>query len=106
MAYQMTLTLSNEEYAALARDAEQRGVPIEAVIHELIASRASTPPPSPSTISSRQFLEKLYREGKVASLPTYQPLASDEETARERLAQRLAGGMTAAEMAIEDRGPR
>lgn len=102
----MTLTLSDDEYAALAHDAERRGVPIESVVHELIASRMGASPPSGSTITSRQFLEKLYREGKVANLPTRQPLTADEEAARERLAQKLAGGMPASEMAIEDRGPR
>jgi hypothetical protein len=106
MTYQMTLTLSDEEYAELSRESVRRGTPIEALIHELIArGRNAATQPHP-TMTSREFLEKQYREGKVANLPSRQALSAEEQAERERLARKLAGGKPASEMAIEDRGPR
>jgi hypothetical protein len=106
MTYQMTLTLSDEEYARLSREAASRRQPIESLVHELLARAYALQAPARPTLTSREFLEQLYREGKIANLPTRQPLTADEQAERERLARRLADGMSASDMVIEDRGPR
>ncbi len=104
MAYQMTVTLSDQEYKVLAAEAAKRGEPPETLLRDLIRYL-----PSASTekysMTGRELAEKLYREGKLASLATLRPLTQEEQEERERLIQRLAGGKPASEMIIEDRGP-
>jgi hypothetical protein len=56
-------------------------------------------------LSSRAFVERQYREGKILNLPTREVLTPEAEAEREALAQRLAGGIPASDMVIEDRGP-
>ena len=56
-------------------------------------------------MTGRELAEKLYCEGKLASLATKRPLTPEEQEERERLIQRLAGGKPASQMIIEDRGP-
>jgi hypothetical protein len=104
MAYQMTVTLTDQEYQVLAAEAARRGEPPEALLRDLIqqlqpASAAKRP------MTGRELAEQLYREGKLASLATKRPLTQEEQAERERLVQRLAGGKPASEMIIEDRGP-
>ncbi len=88
MSYEMTVTLTDQEYHVLA------------VIRHL---------PSASTtkyaMTGREFAEKLYREGKLASLATQRPLTPEEQAERERLAHVFASDKLASEMVIEDRGP-
>jgi len=57
------------------------------------------------SMTGRELAEKLYREGKLASLATKRPLTQAEQEERERLARLFAGGKPASEMVIEDRGP-
>ena len=104
MAYQMTVTLTDQEYQVLAAEAARRGEPPETLLRDLIqqlqpASAAKRP------MTGRELAEKLYREGKLASLATKRPLTQEEQEERERLVQRLVGGKPASEMIIEDRGP-
>lgn len=104
MAYQMTVTLTDQEYQVLAAEAARRGEPPERLLHDLIrdlqpASSEKRP------MTGRELAEKLYREGKLASLATKRPLSQEEQEERERLIQRLADGKPASEMIIEDRGP-
>jgi len=51
-------------------------------------------------------MEQQYLEGELLNLPTRQPWSQEERAERERLAQAFAGGKSASEMVIEDRGPR
>ena len=104
MAYQMTVTLTDQEYQMLAAEAARRGEQPETLLRVLIqhlqpASAEKRP------MTGREFAEKLYREGKLASLATHRPLTQEEQEERERLARLFAGGKPASEMVIEDRGP-
>ncbi len=56
-------------------------------------------------LTERDFVEKLYREGKVLNVPTWKPLTEEEEARRTRLAQATAGGKPVSEIVIEGRGP-
>ena len=104
MVYQITVTLTDHEYQVLTAEAARRGEPPENLLRDLIQQlQADSPAKGPMT--GRELAEKLYREGKLASLATKRPLTQEEQEERERLAQRLTGGKPASEMVIEDRGP-
>ena len=104
MAYQMTVTLTDQEYQVLAAEAARRGEPPETLLRDLIqqlqpASAAKRP------MTGRELAEKLYREGKLVSLATQRPLTQEEQEERERLARLFSSDKPASEMVIEDRGP-
>ncbi len=104
MAYQMTVTLSDQEYQVLAAEATKRGEPPETLLRDLIqhlqpASAAKRP------MTGRELAEKLYREGKLLNLATQRPLPPEEQAERERLAHLFASDKLASDMLIEDRGP-
>lgn len=104
MVYQMTVTLSEQEYQALAAEAARRGEPPETLLRDLIRHLPSTSTEK-YAMTGRELTEKLYREGKILNLATQQPLTPEEQAERERLARLFAGGKPASEMVIEDRGP-
>jgi len=56
-------------------------------------------------LTGREFVEKLYREGKVLNIPTWKPLTEEEEARRTQLAQACTGGKPLSEIVIEGRGP-
>jgi hypothetical protein len=104
MAYQMTVTLTDQEYQVLAEEAARRGEPPETLLRDLIqqlqpASAEKRP------MTGRELAEKLYHEGKLASLATKRPLTQEEQEERERLARLFASDKPASEMVMEDRGP-
>ena len=103
MAYQMTIALTDQEYQLLTTEAARRGEPPETLLRDFIRHLplAST---EKHSMTGRELAEKLYREGKLASLATQRPLSQEEQEERERLIQRLVGGKPASEMIIEDRG--
>ena len=104
MAYEMTIKLTDQEYAALAAEAARNGKQPEMLLHDMIQNlQPSSPVKCPMT--DQEFMEKLYREGKILNIPTRRPLTQEEITERERLAQVSSGGKPASEMVIEDRGP-
>lgn len=91
MAYQ--ITLSEDDYAALAAASTQTGEPIEQLVHEAITAHYRPQPPA------RQIGNYQY--------PTGEPITDEEEEEMERLAQEIGDHHpTASEMVIEDRGPR
>lgn len=106
MAYQMTITLTDQEYAALVAEATRSGKPIEALVHDAIAPHLPSPGTPQAAMTSRAFIEQQHREGKILAIPTRRPLTPQEQTERERLAQKLATGKPLSEIVIEDRGPR
>jgi hypothetical protein len=101
VAYQITLT--DEEYAALAAAAAEHGQPVEALVHEFIAAhirpRAPHQPDDP-------LIRQMLRAGHLAALPTREPETPDVAAERERLARSIRPGQSVADMVIEDRGPR
>ena len=105
MAYQTTITLTDQEYAVLAAEAEKTGKQAEALLHEILSQRLQPPLPTKRPLTEDEFEEKLYREGKILNIPTRRPWTPEERAERERLAQVFAGGKPASEMVIEDRGP-
>jgi hypothetical protein len=56
-------------------------------------------------MTEQEFLEHLYREGRILNIPTRQPFTPEERAERERLAQSVKPGKMASDIVIEDRGP-
>lgn len=109
MAYQMSVTLTDEEYAELSAEATRSGKPVETLVHDILTQRLhtySSPSHRMQPMTSRAFTEQQYRDGKVLTLPTHEPLTTSETSERERRAQSLKGGTPASDMVSEDRGPR
>lgn len=104
MSYQMTIHLSDQEYALLAAEAAKSGKRPEMLLHDLIQHLRSVPQEIQQS-AEYELTKRLYREGKVLNLPERQPLTAEERTERERLARVFASGKPASEMVIEDRGP-
>lgn len=91
MAY--TITLSDEDYAALAAAAARSGFTIEELAHQAIVTRFPASHP-PQQIGKYQY-------------PSGEPITDEEEDAMERLAQEIGSEHPwASEIVIEDRGPR
>ncbi len=105
MSYQMTIHLTDQEYAALVAEAEKTGKQAEALLHEILMQRLQPSPPTKRPLTEDEFEEKLYREGKILNIPTRRPLTPEERAERERLGRVFSGGKPMSEMVIEDRGP-
>ncbi len=91
MAY--TITLSDEDYAALAAAAERSGETIDQLVHEAIAEQMTAP-------------AKPKQKGRY-QYPSGKRITREEEAAMERLAQQIGDKHPwASEIVIEDRGPR
>lgn len=107
MAYQLLIKLSEQEYADLEAEAAKTGKEPEAVLHDMIRQLPSSSqiPPTDRPLTSQEFMEQQYREGKSINIPTREPLTEAEKARREQLAKLLAGGKPLSEMVIEDRGP-
>jgi hypothetical protein len=104
MAYEMTIRLTDEEYAALTAEAAKSGKPPEMVLHDLMRQQLKPAQPPP-TLTDHELAEQLYREGALLHLATRKPLTPEEQAERARLAQVFAGGKPLSEMILEDRGP-
>ena len=102
MTYQ--ITLSDQEYAALAAAAAKSGTDPEQFLHDMI-QHLNTSSQRHRSLTARETVERQYHEGKINHIPARQPLTQEEREARERRARRFAGGKPASEMVIEDRGP-
>jgi hypothetical protein len=105
VAYQLTVTLTDQEYAALASEAEKSGKQVEALLHEILMQRLEPSLAAKRPLSEEEFVEKLYREGKILNIPNRRPLTQEKQAERERLGQVFSGGKPMSEMVIEDRGP-
>lgn len=105
MAHQLTVTLTDQEYAALAAEAEKTGKQAEALLHEIVMQRLEPSLPANRPLTEDKFEEKLYREGKILNIPTRRPLTQEEQAERERLGRVFSGGKPMSEMVFEDRGP-
>ena len=102
MAYQ--ITLSEQDYAALAAAAARSGTDPERLLHDMI-QRLQTSSQRKRPLTASEVAERQYHEGKISHIPTRQQLTQEEGEARERRVRRFAGVKSASEMVIEDRGP-
>src|SRR5713101_7075692 len=83
MAYQMTVTLTDQEYQILRAEAAKRGKLPEALLHEIIQHLQPTPQEK-RPMTGREFMEQQYRDGEILNLPIPGPLTSEEQAERER----------------------
>ncbi len=104
MAYEMTIKLTEQEYNTLMAEAAKNGKEPETLLHDMV-QHLQQDSQEKRPLTSREFMEKMYQEGEILNLPTREPLAQEEQTERERLAQLFSGGISGADMVIEDRGP-
>ena len=102
--YEMNLKLNEQEYAKLVAAAAKNGKQPEAFLRDIV-EKLESPSHIKRPMTASEFEEKLYREGKILNIATRRPWTPEELAERERLAQLFAGGKTASEMVIEDRGP-
>ena len=102
MTYQFTL--SDQEYSALVAAAAKSGTEPEQLLHDMI-QRLQTSSQRMRPLTARELAQKQYHQGKISHIPPRQPLTQEEREARERRVRNLAGGKSASEMVIEDRGP-
>ncbi len=105
MAYQMTITLTDQEYAQLIEAAARSGKPLETLVHEALAPKLDEAQVHDTMMSNQEFNEYLLHKGTILNIATKPPLTPEEIALKEELAQAFAGGKSAAEMVIEDRGP-
>lgn len=121
MAYQITLT--DAEYAALAKLAAERGAAVDTLVHEAIAEwigeqeeiEAEAAPQSEpeNPLMKDPVIAYMLKVGHIrpSDVPTRYRETPEEWAERERLRAELAarvkpGNPSASEMVIEDRGPR
>ena len=102
MTYQ--ITLSDQEYAALAAAAARSGREPEQFLHDRI-ERLQTSTPINLPFTTHELAQNQFHEGKISHVPTRQPLSPEEREAREQSARRFGGGKPASEMVIEDWRP-
>ena len=104
MAHELTLTLSEQEYAALAEEAAKKGKKPETLLYETMREWLHTSI-AKQPITEQEFEEKLYLEGFIENIPTRQPLSPEEQAERDYLGRLFSGGKLMSEMVKEDRGP-
>lgn len=106
MAYQMTITLTDQEYAALQAKAAKSGLQPETLLHEMMVQQLQTSPsPTNRPMTGQEFMEQQYREGKVLNIPTRRRLTLEEQAELERLGRLFADDKPLSDIVIEDRGP-
>ncbi len=88
MEYQ--ITLSEQEYAALAAAAAMSGTDPERLLHDMI-QRLLPSSQRKRPLTAHAVAERQYHEGKISHVPTGQPLTPEERETRERRARRFAG---------------
>ncbi len=105
MAYQMMVTLSDQEYTALKAEAAKSGKNPEMLLHEIMAQRLQPSSPTNHPLTGREFMEQQYHEGKILNLPTRQGLSQERQADFERLRHLFADSTPLSDIVIEDRGP-
>ncbi len=103
MAY--TITLTDEEYAALSAAAAERGQSVEALAHEALAERYARSDTGAAP-QADPLIAYMLRMGHIRQAPTRMADTPAEQAERQRLAASAAPGKLASEMTLDDRGPR
>lgn len=104
MTHQITIELTEQEYAALVDEAVKNGKKPETLLHETMREWLHTGRAKQS-MTEREFDEMLYLEGLIDNIPRREPLTPEELAEREYLGSLFSGGKPMSEMVIEDRGP-
>jgi len=81
---------------------------VEAVVREALAPVIAPTMPvvsTPPTKATSEIIEYLHRIGLIMNTATHEKSTAAEEAMLEELAHLFAGGKSAADMVIEDRGP-
>jgi hypothetical protein len=105
MAHEMTMTLQDDEYAAIAAEAKKSGKSIESLIHEVLTQRFLSSAAPTQLTTNRDIYAYLQQAGITENVPSGEPDAPDVEAERVRLAALFGQGKPMSEMVIEDRGP-
>ncbi|HVB23023.1 MAG TPA: hypothetical protein VNG51_13860 [Ktedonobacteraceae bacterium] len=87
----------------MLRQPDLRGNSVEAD-EEFIKKANQLAQSLPRSLTSQEFMEKQYREGKLLNLPSRKPITAEEKAERERLARVFGEGKPMSEIVIEDRG--
>jgi hypothetical protein len=109
--HEMVVRLTDDEYTALTAEARENGQELEDLIQdlldEIVARRARLTIKSGHQPTRREISEILYYSGLTERIPSGKPRSAEEEAELERLGNLFgqAGGKSASEMVIEDRGP-
>ena len=107
MAHQMNITLTDEEYKALAAEVGRDEELLEERLHELLAQHLRTLRSLKGSLDTRDEMgQYLYESGLIDHIPTHRPDTPEEAAERKRLADLFGQGKPVSEMVIEDRGPR
>jgi hypothetical protein len=105
MAYQMTITMNEQEYAQLIAEATRRGKQPEALLLDLMTEHLPPAIQAEEPLTGQELAEKQYQEGKLLNLARPKVLTLEELAERERLGRLFAGDRLMSDMIIEDRGP-
>ena len=68
MAYQMTINLTDQEYAALIAEAKKSGKQPETLLREIMMQRLQPSPHLKRPLTSGELMEKQYREVRFESI--------------------------------------
>src|SRR2546427_742107 len=74
MAHEMTIRLTDQEYAELTSEAAKSGKQPETLLREFMRQGLQRPAQVKRSMTGREFAEKLYREGVIENLATREPL--------------------------------
>ena len=106
MAHQITLTLAEQEYAALQAMAVACRQPPEMLLHDMIVQQLQNElSPTNRSMTAQEFMEQQYREGKTLNIPMRRRLTQEEEAEIERLGRLFVDEKPLSDIVIEDRGP-
>ncbi len=74
MAHQMTITLTDQEYAMLVTEAAKNGKQPETFLHEIITQYLQSLSQVKHPLTGHEFMERQHRDGELLNLPTGEPL--------------------------------
>jgi hypothetical protein len=106
---QITVTVSDVEYARLSAEAGRRGEAPESLLQRKVTAHIGSERSGESSgqaTSKAAILEHLYRAGAITAVPSPEPVSPEQAAERERLAQLFGQGRPVSELIIEDRGAR
>jgi hypothetical protein len=104
MSDQIMITLSDDEYAALAETAKEKGQSVEEVASATLKQHYIVVTPSSVPMTYKDLLQQMYDDGEIVSLPSGE-VDDAEEAELDQIGRSIGPGKPASEMVIEDRGP-